>query len=537
MPASPHRLLAQDQGAGPPVAIAPPGSLAAARRGFTTNIVRKRTEQYSATAPPKGILDLVRYPAPVGKLAAYITAAPASGGRHPAIIWLVGGFSNGIDETAWEPAKPDNDQSASVFRQAGIVTMYPSLRGGGGGNPGVKEYFFGEVDNVLAAADYLAKQPYVDASRIYLGGHSTGGTLALLVAESSDRFRAVFSFGPVAKILRYGLKEVPFDFTSKQELALRSPGDWLSSISTPTFVFEGTQSPGNIDDLKEMNAASTNPKIHFYPVERGNHFSTLAPVSRLVSQRILADTGPAVNIGFDNKELTASVILAAGSAPPPTTAPAGKLTILELGNGVTMKLAVIPAGTFTMGSPADEGGHQANEPQHTLVIPRAFWMGVTEVTQAQWKSVIGTEPSYFKGDDLPVEQVSWNDAVEFCHRLSDRTKRTVRVPTEAEWEYACRAGTTGPFGGTGKLDDMGWYIAQQPHAVAQKKPNAWGLYDMHGNVTEWCSEGSDPDQKSRILRGGSWVSLPRQCRSAYRVRVDPGLLNHCIGFRVVLDVP
>ena len=131
--------------------------------------------------PPARLFRLVHYASPIGNLAAYVSQPPASGTKHPAMIWIFGGFGNGIGETAWEAASPANDQSARAFREAGIVTMYPSLRGGNN-NPGYPEGFYGEVDDVLAAADYLARQPFVDPRRLYLGGHSTGGTLALLVA-------------------------------------------------------------------------------------------------------------------------------------------------------------------------------------------------------------------------------------------------------------------------------------------------------------------------------------------------------------------
>src|SRR5262249_50730652 len=148
------------------------------------------------------------------------------------------------------------------FREAGIVTMYPSLRGGND-NPGAKEGFFGEVDDVLAAAEFLAGQKFVDPGRIYLGGHSTGGTLALLVAASSDRFRAVFALGPVADVTGYGPENLPFDLADARERELRAPVLWMRSISSPTSVFEGTESPGNLADLRELARASRGPVVQF----------------------------------------------------------------------------------------------------------------------------------------------------------------------------------------------------------------------------------------------------------------------------------
>ena len=202
----------------------------------------------------------------------------------------------------WAEAPASNDQTAAAYRKAGIVMMFPSMRGGND-NPGVKEGFLGEVDDVLAAADFLANQHYVDPGRIYLGGHSTGGTLVLLVAECSDRFRAVFSFGPVDDVGRYGPEYLPFDTSNPRELELRSPGRWLASIRAPTFVFEGTVQ-GNIDSLQAMARSSTNPKAHFLAVRRANHFDILAPTNRLIADKILRDNAPTCNLTFTAEELS-----------------------------------------------------------------------------------------------------------------------------------------------------------------------------------------------------------------------------------------
>ncbi len=178
-------------------------SLLDARRAYKTKLIRNEAMKIPVQEPPSNLFKIVHYHSPAGSMAAYLTPSPHDGKKHPAIIWIVGGFSNSIGATAWREASPANDQSASAFRKAGIAMMYPSLRGGND-NPGFKEAFFGEVDDVLAAADYLAKQDFVDPQRIYLGGHSTGGTLVLLAAASSDRFRAVFSFGPTDDVGGYG---------------------------------------------------------------------------------------------------------------------------------------------------------------------------------------------------------------------------------------------------------------------------------------------------------------------------------------------
>ena len=278
------------------------GTLTEARRGFKTRLQRKERDGTPPDSPPPNIFHLVKYASPAGKLAAYLSVDPGDGKKHPAIIWIFGGFTNSIGSTAWGEQPAKNDQSASAFRKAGIVMMYPSLRGGND-NPGVKESFFGEVNDVLAARDFLAQQSFVDPERIYLGGHSTGGTLALLAAECSDRFRAVFSFGPVDDVTGYGDKVLVFDVNNKREVRVRAPEHWLASIHSPTFVFEGTETPGNISALESMSQASNNSNIHFYPIRGGTHFTILAPTTKLVAARILRDTGEKCSIRFNEADL------------------------------------------------------------------------------------------------------------------------------------------------------------------------------------------------------------------------------------------
>jgi dipeptidyl aminopeptidase/acylaminoacyl peptidase len=276
-------------------------SLAEARRGFKTRLLPQQAAREPVPVPPAELFRVVRYESLAGKLAAYLSPSPKDGKKHPAIVWLFGGFSNGIGETAWEDAPPDNDQSASAFRKAGIIMLYPSLRGGND-NPGTREGFFGEVDDVLAAADFLAKQDYVDHKRIYLGGHSTGGTLALLAAEASDRFRATFALGPVEDVAGYGPKSLPFNLLDARERDLRAPGLWLHSIRRPMFVFEGTDE-GNVDSLQALERASNNPLVHFHLVKGANHFSLIAPLTRLLANKILLDDGATTNLAFSGPEL------------------------------------------------------------------------------------------------------------------------------------------------------------------------------------------------------------------------------------------
>lgn len=287
----------------PPAASAsttapPTRRLTDARRAFQTKLSIAPKRSTPAPAPPSGVLDLVHYPAPVGPLAAYVSPRPKDGKRRPAIVWLTGGFDNGIDATAWEPSPRENDQSARAFREAGVVLMLPSLRGGND-NPGNRETLYGEVDDAIAARDWLAQQDGVDPTRIYLGGHSTGGTLALLVAEATDEFRAVFAFGPVADARRYGVD--PRVLTDTQEAHLRSPVHFMATIRTPTFIIEGSASP-NVRDVPDLAQAAGAAPVKTFIVEGATHFSVLAPITALLARKILADS-----IALTDAELAAAV--------------------------------------------------------------------------------------------------------------------------------------------------------------------------------------------------------------------------------------
>ena len=217
-------------------------SLKEARKGFTTHLMKKQSEGDAPEQPPADLFRLTTYPSPLGDMAAYVSPSPNDGKKHPAIIWLIGGFSNGIHDTPWQPASSQNDQSASAYREAGIIMMYPSRRGGNT-NPGYREDFLGEADDIIAARDYLAKLDYVDPNRIYLGGHSTGGTLALIVAELDNKFRAVFAFGPVDDVSGYGSDILNYDLSNPKETNLRSPIKWLQDIGNPTYVLKALPAP------------------------------------------------------------------------------------------------------------------------------------------------------------------------------------------------------------------------------------------------------------------------------------------------------
>ena len=234
-------------------------------------------------------------------------------------------------------------------------------------------------------------------------------------------------------------------------------------------------------------------------------------------------------------------------------------------NSIGMELIEIPAGKFTMGSPVGEKDHQNNEAQVSVTLTKSFTLGKTEVTQGQWQSVMGTEPwtgqkNVQADKNYPATYVSWGDATEFCKRLTDleRTAGTLKadeeyhLPTEAQWERACRAGTETAFSfgnDEAKLGEYAWFDGnaknvgeQYAHKVGLKKPNPWGLHDMHGNVWEWCSDwygeklsgGTDPAGPNgasfRVFRGGCWWYDPGRCRSAYRDYLVPSCRD--LGFRV-----
>lgn len=243
-------------------------------------------------------------------------------------------------------------------------------------------------------------------------------------------------------------------------------------------------------------------------------------------------------------------------------------------NSLGMKFAWIPPGTFVMGSPEDEEERNEDETQHRVKLPKGFYMTVFAVTQEEWQSVMGNNPSFCKGEkNLPVETVSWDDCQEFIKKLRELDKKQYRLPSEREWEYACRAGTTTPFHfgneiSTDQANYLGQYVYRngkegayldKTTPVASFPANAWGLHDMHGNVSEWCQdkyEGypqgdvidpQEPDSndlfllrgESRVQRGGSHGSRPQECRSASRSKCEPYFRNYWIGFRICFceDVP
>lgn len=252
-------------------------------------------------APPQGVsLELTSYKSPAGQLHAYISPDPGDGKKHPVILWLIGGFSNSISEESWAEAPPANDQSAVQYRKAGVPMMYPSLRGGNN-NPGDREGLFGEVDDVIAAGQHAAKLPWVDPSRIYLGGHSTGGTLALLVAGNTGIFRAVISIEPVHSVIAYGQENLPFDVKKRDELILRAPVAFLPEIKSSTLVLGATE--GNIEGWRILQKNCQNPKVQFLEIPGSDHFRLLAPFNEMLGKKISADTGKECALTLSSSEI------------------------------------------------------------------------------------------------------------------------------------------------------------------------------------------------------------------------------------------
>jgi len=284
--------------------------------------------------------------------------------------------------------------------------------------------------------------------------------------------------------------------------------------------------------------------------------------------------------------------LSAVAAPP--AGPSGRrLTLAEidkgevgaeleivLPGGIPMVFCWCPPGKFLMGSPPDEEGREpddwkgmkTDETQHLVELTKGYWLGKTGVTQAQWTALMETTVEELHalmpnrdtqpwlrlsgiGLDYPMYFVNWEESEAFCEKLN-QTFRLPRpwkfaLPTEAQWEYACRGGTTGPFSGSGALDEMGWFAENSEgttHPVGQKRPNAWGLHDMHGNVWEWCGDWSEDYSRSavidplgprggsvRVIRGGCWRNGTEFCRSASRLREAPGSRSYHIGFQVAMS--
>lgn len=288
-----------------------------AREGFETRSVPTK---YSADppleAPPaESPWQLVRYQSPVGTLGAFLTKDPGDGRRHPAVVWAHGGFG-GIDTSILAHGSEDNDQSVATFQEAGLVVMVPSWRGEND-NPGRFEMFLGEVDDALGAVEYVAALPWVDPNRIFFAGHSSGGTLALLVALSSNSLRAVFSIGGVAD-MEVAVREwngfgvAPFPKDDPSEVRARNPIAFTASLRTPTYAFEGWRSEVAATQREmEKKAISAGVPFTSFSVPGSDHFDVLAPMQRLLVNLMKRDTGAKWSVRVTKADVAAAL------QPPP----------------------------------------------------------------------------------------------------------------------------------------------------------------------------------------------------------------------------
>jgi formylglycine-generating enzyme required for sulfatase activity len=333
------------------------------------------------------------------------------------------------------------------------------------------------------------------------------------------------------------------------------------------YVYYGQTRPVAVivspSDNSVFSGAST---ITFQGTGTDNEEGTLSGTSLIWTSDIDGQIGSGVTFGTELSIGTHIITLTATDSSGATGTAIVSVYVNDIiANSLGMTFNLIPAGTFTMGSPLDELGRYSDETQHEVTLTQSFFIQTTEVTQQQWYDVMGSNPSSFSGcSDCPVETVSWYDAQNFIETLnlseSGVTYSPYRLPTEAEWEYACRAGTTTAFytgditvtdcGLESNLNGMGWYCYNsggEPHPVVQKVPNAWGLYDMYGNVSEWCFDWYESDLGSsavtdpagtfsgseRVVRGGFWGSFTQNCRSADRLWHDPSGVISGLGFRLV----
>jgi formylglycine-generating enzyme required for sulfatase activity len=338
---------------------------------------------------------------------------------------------------------------------------------------------------------------------------------------------------------------------------------WETTLITSEIYQNASRNTKFIPVLFTQEDVAHRPQVSYYRVDLEDGYELL--LRHLTNQPLFEDPPIAAKVrslppinrqeDFDDMEIEAisnEVIaeLSAKSSKPKAVQLTSNMNLSEdLGNDIKLAMMAIPGGSFLMGS--DE--YDNEKPIHQVTLS-PFRMGKYQVTQAQWRAVMGNNPSLYKGDDPPVEHVSWKDASSFCQKLTEKTGREYRLPTEAEWEYACRAGSTGRYcfgDNNALLQKYAWYrknAGDKTHPVGEKLANDWGLHDMHGNVWEWCRDWYDEDYywesleenpqgpssgTHRVLRGGSFNHDKDQCGSANRGSYTPDTIYRYLGFRVV----
>ena len=339
---------------------------------------------------------------------------------------------------------------------------------------------------------------------------------------------------------------------------------WRLRRRFPRSVGERGGQPTTLRDaleaINKVVAADDEMPEHTFEFAKDGSLSTVCdvPAAKLsvlfdgADKPVTADLLSAAVRDFDKVEFRmadkAGARNAAGGKADAASRKSGTTKTITLPGGIPMEMIWCEPGSFMMGSPVAEEGRFDDEPLHPVTLTKGFWLGKYEVTQKQWQGVMGENPSKFKDPDRPVEGVSWEDCNAFISRLNVVLGGVARFPTEAEWEYACRAGSSGAVSGNGQLMEMAWYDANsgnETHDVGKNLSNAWGFHDMHGNVLEWCYDWfgkldalshidpkGPPTGSFRVLRGGCWFFYARDCRSAYRLKRDPVLRNAIYGFRL-----
>ena len=393
-----------------------------------------------------------------------------------------------------------------------------------------------ELEALFPANDAMDRMQKADKARFMAATAKLGivdgcdQTQCEAVRKVSQRFGENVTFERAAAELSVGLADFREAFGGKLK-ALRAQLE-AGAVSRAEFINRFRQLVGDNPDFGEMSGCGT--ALGFAKPE--------APASKTTTTAAPRPSAPASTARW-NTNWDAEIVRQDPDPAVVTDAAArGRMTATKLPwkvrdrkTGIVMLLC--PPGEFMMGSPASEAGRKDNEAQHSVTITKAFYLSETEVTQEVWQKVRGANQSKYKGANNPVELVSWNDCQKFCQSSG------LRLATESEWEYACRAGTTGAY--AGDLASMAWFGDNSgTRPVKQLKANAWGLYDMHGNVWEWCEEGyaqsasgtqqaSTGSDEARVLRGGSWFfSSASTCRSANRYGSTPDTASNSIGFRV-----
>ena len=407
--------------------------------------------------------------------------------------------------------------------------------------------------NVFITNDGGIKLIDFGAARYAQGAQSRGLTQVFTPPYApSEQYSLRGDQGPWTDIYAVGV-------TFYQMLTARLPDDALSRLRDPTFVGPHAATGGkvskaldgviakamspevgdryrSVDEFFEALSLPSSVKLNYQEPPKQPH-QTIVEARKQGQERIDADKAAMVEpyrVKRDAEEDHQLIVKGLGDIHH------------------TLRFVHIPAGTFMMGSSEGERPRFSDEAQHKVTLTRPFAMMVTPVTQSLWQFVMGNNPSYFMGPDLPVERVSWEDVQDFIQKLNKKLGiDSLRLPTEAEWEYACRAGTTGTR--YGELHKIAWYNGNsdgKTHPVGTKAPNAWGLYDMLGNVWEWCQDwyGDYPSGSvagptgpstgsGRVFRGGSWSNGTRYQRAAYRGSDSSGHRYHDLGFRLTRSVP